>query len=93
MVSALQARERAWRIGQTRDVTIYHLITRGTIEDKIYHRQIYKHFLTNKINGEINVLPTSPLSFTSIRQIVQLDLCTPLVRTKQIPKTHATCTF
>ncbi|KAF3796343.1 CHROMATIN REMODELING 8 protein [Nymphaea thermarum] len=45
----MQARERAWRIGQTRDVTIYRLITRGTIEEKIYHRQIYKHFLTNKI--------------------------------------------
>ncbi|GLJ53696.1 hypothetical protein SUGI_1145590 [Cryptomeria japonica] len=44
-----QARERAWRIGQTRDVTVYRLISRGTIEEKIYHRQIYKHFLTNKI--------------------------------------------
>ncbi|KAF6154756.1 hypothetical protein GIB67_032368 [Kingdonia uniflora] len=45
----MQARERAWRIGQTRDVTIYRLITRGTIEEKVYHRQIYKHYLTNKI--------------------------------------------
>lgn len=45
----MQARERAWRIGQKRDVTIYRLITRGTIEEKVYHRQIYKHFLTNKI--------------------------------------------
>lgn len=45
----LQARERAWRIGQTREVVIYRLITRGTIEEKVYHRQIYKHFLTNKI--------------------------------------------
>ncbi|XP_057964348.1 protein CHROMATIN REMODELING 8 isoform X2 [Malania oleifera] len=45
----MQARERAWRIGQTRDVTVYRLITRGTIEEKVYHRQIYKHYLTNKI--------------------------------------------
>lgn len=44
-----KARERAWRIGQTRDVTVYRLITRGTIEEKVYQRQIYKHFLTNKI--------------------------------------------
>ena len=44
-----QARERAWRIGQKRDVTIYRLITSGTIEEKIYHRQIFKQFLTNKI--------------------------------------------
>lgn len=28
---------------------MYRLITRGTIEEKVYHRQIYKHFLTNKI--------------------------------------------
>lgn len=45
----LQARERAWRIGQSREVVVYRLITRGTIEEKVYHRQIYKHFLTNKI--------------------------------------------
>lgn len=45
----LQARARAWRIGQTKDVTIFRLITRGTIEEKVYHRQIYKQFLTNKI--------------------------------------------
>ncbi|PIK45448.1 putative DNA excision repair protein ERCC-6 [Apostichopus japonicus] len=31
-----QARERAWRIGQKRDVTIYRLLTAGTIEEKIY---------------------------------------------------------
>lgn len=43
-----QARERAWRIGQKRDVTVYRLITTGTIEEKVYHRQIYKQFLTNK---------------------------------------------
>lgn len=45
----MQARERAWRIGQKKDVTVYRLITRGTIEEKVYQRQIYKHFLTNKI--------------------------------------------
>lgn len=45
----MQARERSWRIGQTRNVTIYRLLTAGTIEEKIYHRQIFKTFLTNKI--------------------------------------------
>lgn len=44
-----QSRERAWRLGQKNDVTIYRLMTAGTIEEKIYHRQIFKQFLTNKI--------------------------------------------
>ena len=45
----IQARERAWRVGQKREVTVYRLITRGTIEEKIYQRQIFKQFLTNKV--------------------------------------------
>lgn len=44
-----QARERAWRIGQKKEVAVYRLITSGTVEEKIYQRQIYKQFLTNKI--------------------------------------------
>lgn len=45
----VQARERAWRLGQKKEVTIYRLMTAGTIEEKIYQRQIFKQFLTNKI--------------------------------------------
>jgi DNA excision repair protein ERCC-6 len=48
----MQARERAWRLGQKRDVTIFRLMTKGTIEEKIYHRQIFKQFLTNKITRD-----------------------------------------
>jgi len=44
-----QARERAWRFGQKRDVTVYRLITAGTIEEKIYQRQIFKTALTNQV--------------------------------------------
>jgi len=47
--SPSQARERAWRIGQSRAVTIYRLLTVGTIEEKIYHRQVFKQLLTNKV--------------------------------------------
>jgi DNA excision repair protein ERCC-6 len=45
----VQARERVWRIGQKESVTIYRLITTGTIEEKMYHRQIFKTFLANKV--------------------------------------------
>ncbi|KAI6210840.1 hypothetical protein M3Y96_00370600 [Aphelenchoides besseyi] len=48
-VKNAQARERAWRIGQNRSVTIYRLMTSGTIEEKIYQRQIFKQFLANRI--------------------------------------------
>lgn len=44
-----QARERAWRFGQKRDVTVYRLITAGTIEEKIYQRQIFKTALSNQV--------------------------------------------
>ncbi|CEL02339.1 Putative Transcription-coupled repair protein CSB/RAD26 [Aspergillus calidoustus] len=58
----VQARERAWRLGQKRDVTIYRLMTAGTIEEKIYHRQIFKQFLTNKILKDPKQRQTSQLS-------------------------------
>ena len=45
----VQARERAWRLGQKREVVVYRLMTAGTIEEKIYHRQLFKQFLINKI--------------------------------------------
>ena len=45
----VQARERAWRLGQKREVEIYRLMTAGTIEEKIYHRQVFKQILTNKV--------------------------------------------
>ncbi|KAI1398460.1 SNF2 family N-terminal domain-containing protein [Hypoxylon fuscum] len=45
----VQARERAWRLGQKKEVTIYRLMTAGTIEEKIFHRQIFKQYLSNKV--------------------------------------------
>ncbi|KAF1365278.1 DNA repair and recombination protein RAD26 [Lizonia empirigonia] len=45
----IQARERSWRLGQKKEVEIYRLMSAGTIEEKIYHRQIFKQFLTNKV--------------------------------------------
>lgn len=45
----LQARERAWRIGQKKSVVIYRLVTSGTIEEKILQRQVYKSLLSSKV--------------------------------------------
>ena len=41
-----QAVDRVFRIGQKRDVIVYRLVTMGTIEEKIYRRQIYKKSMT-----------------------------------------------
>ncbi|XP_022114021.2 DNA excision repair protein ERCC-6-like [Pieris rapae] len=59
-----QAKERAWRIGQEKDVTVYRLLSAGTIEEKIYQRQIFKNFLSNRIlidPNQKNILTTSTL--------------------------------
>ncbi|KAH3756315.1 snf2 super family [Pelomyxa schiedti] len=41
----LQAQDRAYRIGQDKFTSIYRLVSAGTIEEKIYQRQIYKQQL------------------------------------------------
>ena len=38
----LQAQDRAYRIGQTRDVEVFRLISLGTVEETVYARQVYK---------------------------------------------------
>ncbi|TDZ15825.1 Switch 2 [Colletotrichum orbiculare MAFF 240422] len=43
----LQAQDRAYRIGQTRDVDVFRLVSSGTIEEIIYARQIYKQQQAN----------------------------------------------
>ena len=67
----MQARERAWRLGQLRDVTIYRLICRGTIEEKIYQRQIFKLLLTSRILDD----PKQKALFTrsDIKELFQFD--------------------
>ena len=45
----IQATERALRIGQTRDVSIFRFVSEETIEEKIYHRQIFKKFMADRI--------------------------------------------
>ncbi|CAK9874771.1 unnamed protein product [Sphagnum jensenii] len=37
-----QSVDRAYRIGQMKDVIVYRLMTCGTVEEKIYRKQVYK---------------------------------------------------
>ncbi|KZZ89096.1 DNA excision repair protein [Ascosphaera apis ARSEF 7405] len=43
----LQAQDRAYRIGQRRDVEVFRLVSSGTIEEIVYARQIYKQQQAN----------------------------------------------
>ncbi|ELA48239.1 hypothetical protein VCUG_00280 [Vavraia culicis subsp. floridensis] len=47
-----QASERSYRFGQKRDVEIIRFITRGTIEEKIYEKQIFKNLLAGRVLGD-----------------------------------------
>lgn len=44
-----QAVDRVYRIGQTRNVVVYRLITCGTIEEKIYRKQVFKGSLVKAV--------------------------------------------
>lgn len=35
-------KDRAFRIGQKRDVHVYRLVALGSLEELVYHRQLYK---------------------------------------------------
>ncbi|CDQ71022.1 unnamed protein product [Oncorhynchus mykiss] len=48
----LQAIDRAYRIGQCRDVTVFRLISLGTVEEVIYLRQVYKQQLQSSVMGK-----------------------------------------
>ena len=44
----VQAQDRAYRIGQKRDVKVYRFLTLGTIEEVMYLRQTFKVHLANR---------------------------------------------
>ncbi len=50
MLDIVQAMDRAHRLGQTRQVTVYRLICKGTIEERILQRARYTHFVYTKQN-------------------------------------------
>ncbi|XP_069481800.1 DNA excision repair protein ERCC-6-like 2 isoform X2 [Ambystoma mexicanum] len=50
----LQAIDRAYRIGQCRDVKVFRLISLGTVEEIVYLRQVYKQQLHCAVVGSEN---------------------------------------
>ncbi len=46
-----QAMDRAHRLGQTREVTVYRLVTAGTIEERILKRASQKNTVQKLVIG------------------------------------------
>ncbi|CAD6926263.1 unnamed protein product [Tilletia caries] len=46
-----QAQDRAYRIGQTRDVDVYRLVGSGSLEERVFRRQVHKQQLANLAYG------------------------------------------
>jgi len=62
----MQATDRAYRIGQTRPVNVYRLITKGTIEEKILKLQEKKKTLFDNVINENNDI---------IKKLTWNDIC------------------
>ena len=65
-----QATDRAYRIGQTKDVQVYKLIMKDTIEEKIMKLQERKHILSDTF------ISSSETSITSMSKDEIMDLFT-----------------
>ncbi|XP_073495720.1 DNA excision repair protein ERCC-6-like [Phyllobates terribilis] len=63
-----QAVDRAYRIGQEANVVIYRLITCGTVEEKIYRRQIFKDSLIRQTTGD----KKNPFRYFSKQELKEL---------------------
>jgi non-specific serine/threonine protein kinase len=75
-----QATDRAFRIGQKRNVLVHKFVCKGTIEDKIDEmieskKQLAGAFLEGGKSGEINL---TELSNTELLNLVALDLSAAL---------------
>lgn len=78
----LQAQDRVHRIGQTKPVMIYRLVTANTIEGKIIERASSKRKLEKLVihKGKFRQPPSSSLSVSSDRAATLADLAEMLAQ-------------
>jgi len=67
-----QATDRAYRIGQTKKVFVYRLITKNTVEEKIQKlKQIKRNLVDSVISVDRNI--TKSLTMADVREIFSVD--------------------
>ncbi|XP_009067733.1 PREDICTED: DNA excision repair protein ERCC-6-like, partial [Acanthisitta chloris] len=84
-----QAVDRAYRIGQKENVVIYRLITCGTVEEKIYRRQVFKDSLIRQTTGD-KKNPFRYFSRQELRELFTLEDTRSSVTQIQLQSLHAT---
>jgi superfamily II DNA/RNA helicase len=60
-----QAVDRCYRIGQTKPVTVYRLVAAGTVEERMYEKQVHKVGIKNQVlegGGETRYFDNNDLS-------------------------------
>ncbi|XP_041348992.1 DNA excision repair protein ERCC-6-like [Gigantopelta aegis] len=67
-----QAVDRVFRIGQNKNIVIYRLVTCGSVEEKIYRRQIFKDSITRQTTGATKN-PYRYFSKSELRELFILD--------------------
>ncbi|KAM8800129.1 DNA excision repair protein ERCC-6-like [Eudromia elegans] len=84
-----QAVDRAYRIGQKENVVIYRLITCGTVEEKIYRRQVFKDSLIRQSTGD-KKNPFRYFSKQELRELFILEDTRTSATQIQLQSLHAT---
>uniref|UniRef100_A0A8C2Y7B5 DNA excision repair protein ERCC-6-like n=1 Tax=Coturnix japonica TaxID=93934 RepID=A0A8C2Y7B5_COTJA len=84
-----QAVDRAYRIGQKENVVIYRLITCGTVEEKIYRRQVFKDSLIRQTTGD-KKNPFRYFSKQELRELFTLEDTRTSTTQIQLQSLHAT---
>ncbi|XP_013009197.1 DNA excision repair protein ERCC-6-like [Cavia porcellus] len=83
-----QAVDRVYRIGQKENVVVYRLITCGTVEEKIYRRQVFKGSLIRQTTGD----KKNPFRYFSKQELRELFMIEDLQKSAtqlQLQSLHA----
>lgn len=83
-----QAVDRVHRIGQKENVVVYRLITCGTVEEKIYRRQVFKESLVRQTTGD-KKNPFRYFSKQELRELFTIEDFQNSVTQLQLQSLHA----